>query len=56
MNYQPPYTITPAIVNRVAAISETICRYTVPGREESDAAAAPGESHPYYSCFAGYRE
>lgn len=28
-NYQPPYTITPAIVNLVAEISETIGRYTV---------------------------
>jgi len=27
--YQPPYTITPAILNRVAAISETIGRLTV---------------------------
>lgn len=29
MNYQPPYTITPSIVNRVAAIGEIIGRYTV---------------------------
>lgn len=29
MNYQPPYTITPAIVNLVAEIGETIGRYTV---------------------------
>lgn len=29
MKYQPPYTITPAIVNLVAAISEKIGRYTV---------------------------
>lgn len=29
MKYQPPYTINPAIVNLVAAISETIGRYTV---------------------------
>ena len=29
MKYQPPYTITPAIVNLVAAIGETIGRYTV---------------------------
>jgi Fic family protein len=28
-NYQPPYTITPEIVNRVAAISEAIGRLTV---------------------------
>ncbi len=28
-NYQPPYTITPTILNLVAAISETIGRYTV---------------------------
>ena len=27
--YQPPYTITPAIVNLVAEIGETIGRYTV---------------------------
>lgn len=27
--YQPPYTITPEILNRVAAISETIRRLTV---------------------------
>jgi len=29
MKYQPPYTITPAIVNRVAEIGEIIGRYTV---------------------------
>ena len=29
MNYQPPYTITPEILNRVAAISEAIGRLTV---------------------------
>ena len=29
MKYQPPYTITPEILNRVAAISETIGRLTV---------------------------
>lgn len=29
MKYQPPYTITPAIVNLVAEIGETIGRYTV---------------------------
>jgi Fic family protein len=29
MNYQPPYTITPAIVNLVAEIGEIIGRYTV---------------------------
>jgi len=29
MNYQPPYTITPAILNRVAAVSEVIGRLTV---------------------------
>jgi len=29
MKYQPPYTITPEIVNRVAAISEAIGRLTV---------------------------
>ena len=29
MNYQPPYTITPEIVNLVAEIGETIGRYTV---------------------------
>ena len=29
MKYQPPYTITPSIVNRVAAIGEIIGRYTV---------------------------
>jgi Fic family protein len=29
MSYQPPYTITPEILNRVAAISETIGRLTV---------------------------
>jgi hypothetical protein len=29
MKYQPPYTITPAIVHLFAEISETICRYTV---------------------------
>jgi len=29
MKYQPPYAITPAIVNLVAEISETIGRYTV---------------------------
>lgn len=29
MKYQPPYTITPSIVNLVAAISEKIGRYTV---------------------------
>lgn len=29
MKYQPPYTITPVIVNLVAVISETIGRYTV---------------------------
>ncbi|NBQ69003.1 MAG: Fic family protein [Nitrosomonadaceae bacterium] len=29
MKYQPPYTITPAIVNLVAAISESIGRYTM---------------------------
>ncbi len=29
MTYQPPYTITPAILNRVAAISEAIGRLTV---------------------------
>ena len=29
MTYQPPYTITPTILNLVAAISETIGRYTV---------------------------
>ena len=28
-NYQPPYTITPVILNRVAAISEAIGRLTV---------------------------
>jgi hypothetical protein len=28
-NYQPPYKITPAIVNLVAEIGETIGRYTV---------------------------
>ncbi len=28
MKYQPPYTITPSIVNLVAAIGETIGRYT----------------------------
>ena len=27
--YQPPYTITPEILNRVAAISEAIGRLTV---------------------------
>jgi len=29
MNYQPPYTITPAILNLVAEISELIGRYTI---------------------------
>ena len=29
MKYQPPYTITPTILNLVAEISETIGRYTV---------------------------
>lgn len=29
MNYQPPYTITPAILNLVAEISELIGRYTM---------------------------
>lgn len=29
MQYQPPYTITPAIVNLVDEVSETIGRYTV---------------------------
>jgi len=29
MKYQPPYTITPEILNRVAAISEAIGRLTV---------------------------
>ncbi len=29
MKYQPPYTITPAIVNLVAEIAETIGRYSV---------------------------
>lgn len=29
MKYQPPYTITPAIVNLVAEVGETIGRYTV---------------------------
>lgn len=29
MTYQPPYTITPSIVNRIAAIGEIIGRYTV---------------------------
>ena len=29
MNYQPPYTITPAIVHLVAEISETLGRYTM---------------------------
>ncbi len=29
MTYQPPYTITPEILNRVAAISEAIGRLTV---------------------------
>ena len=29
MKYQPPYTITPAIVNLIAEISEIIGRYTV---------------------------
>ena len=29
MNYQPPYTITPEILNRVASISEAIGRLTV---------------------------
>ena len=29
MNYQPPYTITPAIVTLVAEIGETIGRYSV---------------------------
>jgi len=28
MKYHPPYTITPAIVNLVAEIGETIGRYT----------------------------
>jgi len=29
MKYQPPYTITSAVVNLVAAISEIIGHYTV---------------------------
>ena len=29
MKYQPPYTITPTIVNLVAEIGETIGRYTM---------------------------
>jgi hypothetical protein len=29
MKYQPPYAITPEILNRVAAISEAIGRLTV---------------------------
>jgi len=29
MNYQPPYTITQAILNLVAEISELIGRYTM---------------------------
>ncbi|MCX7094556.1 MAG: hypothetical protein NTY50_14060 [Methylobacter sp.] len=29
MNYQPPYTITPAILNLVAEICELIGRYTI---------------------------
>jgi hypothetical protein len=30
MKYQPPHTITPAIVHLVAEIGETIGRYTMP--------------------------
>ncbi|WP_200861539.1 hypothetical protein [Methylohalobius crimeensis] len=36
--YQPPYTITPEILNRVAAISEAIGRLTV--LTDDDAAIA----------------
>jgi hypothetical protein len=52
-NYQPPYTITPVIVNLVAEIGETIGRYTVLAEQNMDTTLAPGKPYSHYPGFTG---
>ncbi len=33
MSYEPPYTITPLIVQRVAEIVELVTRWSMPGND-----------------------